>query len=129
MIQLTDIAVEVNNETVAIVPNSLEYTEGRGEQKIRPMSTGGGAVEQVFANDLETNMGMVKFSIPGTIENIALALSWKTNKNANVVGLSGSNADGDFTRTFTQAALTGDYNIPIGTEADIEIEFHSNQPI
>lgn len=129
MIQLTDAAVIVNNEVVGVIPNSVEFDEGRGEQKIRAVSVGDGKTEQVHASDLETNLGGVKFSLPTTIENIALALGWKTNKNRNVVQLAGQTDDGDFTRTFTQAALTANYKVPIGTEADIEIEFMTNTPI
>lgn len=129
MIQLTDAAVIVNNESVGVKPNSVEFDEGRGEQKIRPVSIGEGKTEQVFANDLETNVAMVKFAIPSTVENIALALGWKNNKNRNVIQLAGRTDDGTMTRTFTQAALTANYKIPIGTEADIELEFMANPPI
>lgn len=129
MIQLTDAAVVINNENVGVTPNSVEFDEGRGEQIVRPVSIGEGKTEQVYANNLETNIGAVKFSMPSTVENVALALSWKTNKNRNVVSIAGSTDDGDLTRTFTQAALVANYKIPIGTEADIEIEFMGNQPI
>lgn len=127
--QLTDIAVIVNNENVGVNPNSVEFDEGRGEQIVRSVSIGEGKTEQVFANNLETNVGMVKFTMPSTAENITLALSWKTNKNRNVVALAGSTDDGDVTRTYTQAALTANYKVPVGTEADIEIEFMANAPI
>jgi len=129
MIQLSDVAIVVNNEAVGINPNSAGMTEGRGEQKIRPVSVGGGATEQVFANDLESALGMVKFTMPSTIVNVELALSWKTNGNQNVVEITGQNADGTFARTFTQCSLTSDYEVPFGTDADIEIEFHGNAPI
>jgi hypothetical protein len=129
MIQLTDAAVVVNNEAVGVNPNSVEFDEGRGEQTIRAVSIGEGKTEQVFANNLETNIGGVKFTMPTTVDNVSLALSWKTNKNRNVVAIAGSTDDGTLTRTFTQAALTANYKIPVGTEADIEIEFMANQPI
>ena len=129
MIQVTNASIIVNNEAVGIIPNSVEFDEGRGEQTIRVVSTGEGRTEQVYAENLETNLGGVKFSMPSTVENIALALTWKTNKNRNVVAVAGSTTDGDLTRTFTQAALTANYKIPLGTEADIEIEFMANQPI
>ncbi len=128
-IQIIDAAVIVNNEAVGIVPNSLVYTEGEGEQKMRAMSVGGGGVEQVFSKDLETSFSMVKFSMPTTVENIKLAKRWKTNGNANVVQLAASTLEGDMTRTFTQAALTPNYEVNIGTETDIEIEFESNSAI
>lgn len=111
------------------MPNSLMYTEGLGEQKVRAVSIGGGRTEQVYANDLETNFSVVKFSIPTTPENIALARSWKTNRNQNVVQIAGSTPEGDLTRTFTGAALTKNYEVNIATESDIEIEFQANASI
>lgn len=127
--QVTDAAIVVNNEAVGVNPNSVEFDEGRGEQTVRPVSIGEGKTEQVYANNLETNIGGVKWTMPTTVENIKLALSWKTNKNRNVVTIAGSTDDGPLARTFTQAALTANYKIPIGTEADIEIEFMANPPI
>ncbi len=129
MIQVTNASIVVGNDNIGITPNSAEFDEGRGEQTLRPVSVGGGKVELVYAENLETNIGMVKFSMPSTIENIALALSWKTNKNRNVVTIAGDTDDGDLTRTYTQAALTANYKVPLGTEADIEVEFMGNTPI
>jgi len=128
-IQLSDAALLVNDEAIGIIPNSLVFTEGLGEQKIRAVSIGGGATEQVFANDLETNYAMVKFDMPTTPENVALARSWKTNGNGNVAQIAGETAEGQLTRTITQAALTADYEIPIGTEANISIEMQGNTAI
>lgn len=127
--QQSDAVVNVNNDSVGIVPNSLAFTEGLGDQKILPVSDGGGRVAQVFANDLETAFGMVKFSIRSTIENIELARSWKVAGNTNVIVISGDDDEGnDFIRTFTQASLASNYEVAIGTEGNIEIEFQSNSP-
>ncbi len=128
-IQLSDATVLANNEAIGITPNSLSYTEGKGEQIIRPVSVGDGLVEQVFANNLESNMSELKFSLPATTGNIKLALDWKNNKNQNVFQIAGSTTDGDVTRTFTQAAVVNNYEVNIGTEADIEIEIMSNAAI
>lgn len=129
MIQLTDATLLANNEAVGVNPNSIAFTEGKGEQTLRPVSIGDGKVEQVFANNLETSMSKLKFTMPATIDNVALALAWKNNRNGNVFTIAGSTADGDLTRTFTQAAVVNDYEVPIGTEADIEIEVMSNSAI
>lgn len=129
MIQLTDATVLANNEAVGVMPNSVAYTEGKGEQTQRPVSVGDGKVELVYANNLETSMSRLKFSLPATVDNVALALSWKVNRSQNVFQIAGSTADGDITRTFTGAAVTNDYEVPIGTEADIEIEIMSNAAI
>ena len=94
------------------------------------MSVGGGATEQVIAEDLETNLSMVKFDIPTTPENIANARLWKVKRGTNVVTLAGETSDGDtFTRTFQRAILTQNYEVGIGTEANIPIEFQSNAAV
>jgi len=121
-IQLSDVTLEIAEETVGIIPNSLSYTEGLGEQKLRAVSIGGGATEQVYANDLESNFSVVKFEMPTTIENVKLARKWKSSGNANFISMSGTVGGADFTKTIASAALTADYEVPIGTEANISIE-------
>lgn len=129
MIQLSDATLLANNEPVGIVANSLKYTEGKGEQTVRPMSIGGGAVEPVFANNVETNVSKLMFSLMTTVDNVALARQWKENKDQNVFQIAGSTVDGNITRTFTRAAVTNDYEVPIGSEANIEIEVMANAAI
>jgi len=128
-VQVADAAVQVNNNTVAIIPNTLAYTEGKGEQTIRAASAGGGQVEQIYANNVESNFSMVKFELPATVENIELAREWKSNANANLVQIAGSTPEGRVTRTFSQAALLGDYEVPLGSDTNIAIEFKSNPAI
>jgi hypothetical protein len=128
-IQLSDAAVLVNDEVVAIVPNTLKYTEGIGEQQVRAASVGAGAVEQIYSRDVESALSKVMFDIHTTPDNVALQLTWKTNGNKNVVAIAGSTDEGEVTRTFTQAAMTGDPEIEIGTEGVINIEFMSNAAI
>ncbi len=126
--QLTGVQVIVNNDTVAIVPNSLVYNEGLGEQKVHAVSVGDGEVEQVFAQDIETNFGMVKFDLRSNPSSIAQALVWKQNGNENVVSIMGENADGRLIRNFTGASLTSNYDVNIGVDGIINIEFHTNAP-
>lgn len=128
-IQVSDPAIIVNNDVIAVEANSVEYTEGFGEQSVRAASTGGGGVEPVFSNDVGTNISMVKFSIPATVDNVALARSWKAGLNANVVQLAGSTAEGRITRTFTQAAIVNDYAVPLTADGVIELEFMSKAAI
>lgn len=125
-IQLTDATVVVNNNTIGVIPNSVKYTEGLGEQKQRAVSVGGGKVEQVFSNDLETNFSMLSFDMPSTVDNIKAARDWKLNGNANVAQVFAENADGNIVKTFTGAAFTSDYEVEIGVDANISVEFHSN---
>jgi len=125
MIQLTDATFIVNNEAVPTIPNSIAFTEGLGEQSMKAASIGGGAVEPIYANDLETAFSMSKAELPSTPELIELVKIWKTNRNNNVVQIVGETPEGTLTRTFARAALTSDYEVGIGTDATIPVEFKS----
>jgi hypothetical protein len=125
MIQLNDVTVTVNNEAVGVLANTAKYTEGLGEQVIRAASTGG-SVESVYADNIETKFSMISFEVPTTVETIAAVRSWKVNKNRNVVMLSGTNAEGTFTRTFQQAGVLNDYDVELGSETSINVDFKSN---
>ena len=130
MIQLSDAALIANNEAVGIVPNSMKFTEGFGERKVRTASVGGGKVEQIFANDVESALSKLTFDMPTTPENIRLAREWTANQNKNVFQIAGSTSDGEeVTRSFTQAAVVNDYEVEIGSEANISIEIMSNAAI
>lgn len=127
--QLANPVVMVNNVQVAVKPNSVIFDEGLGEQKIRAASTGGNQVEQVYSEDVESNFGMVKFEMPSTIDNIANQRAWKINKNANLIQLMGTTPEGDFSRTFTQAAVLNPIEVPLGSDTDISLEFKTNPAI
>lgn len=123
--QLNDIAIFVNNEQVAYTPDTLEWADGFGEYNIRNAVVGGGQTEQIFSKDLSTKFGMVKFSMPSTIENEGNKRTWKTNDNNNVVELVGPPGSG-FTKIFTQAAIMEDPATSAATDGNIEMEFRSN---
>lgn len=123
MIQLSDATVVVNNEAIATLPNTISFTEGLGEQSVKAASIGGGAVEPIYSNDLQSSFSMVKFDLPSTPENIDLARTWKVNRNNNVVQIIGETIEGTVTRTFAKAALTSNYEIGIGSDAAITLEF------
>ena len=125
-IQLTDATVIVNNETIGVIPNSVKFDEGLGEQKLRSVSVGGGKTEQVYAQDVETKFSMLKFDVPTTVDNIRLAREWKLNGNANVAQITAENADGNVIRTFTGAAITNNYEVDMSVDGNISIEITSN---
>lgn len=126
--QISDPSVLVNNNAVFITPNSLTFTEGFGEQEILVQSAGGGVFDQVFADDIESNYGMVKFSVRATVDNINLARQWKSNKNANAVTITATTVDGSITRTFTNCAIVNDYEVALQADGVLELEFKGNKP-
>lgn len=127
--RLSNPTVMVNNVQVAVKPNSVVYDDGLGEQKMSAASTGGGQVEVVYSEDIEGNIGMVKFEMPSTVDNVALVRAWKVNKNTNLVQVMGSNPEGNITRTFQNAAILNRTEIPLGSDADIPVEFNSDPAI
>jgi len=127
--QLTDATLVANNETVAVVADSISFTEGLGERTVRGASVGGGRVEQVSGDNLETKISSLKFQLPSTPDNVALARSWKVNNPLNVFHVAGSAGGKDMTRTFTQASVVNDYEVEVGSEGNISIEVKSNAAI
>ena len=123
--QLNDISILVNNVQIAYVSDSLSWKDGFGDYNIRNAIVGGGQTEQVFSKDLATKIGMVKFSLPTTVENEKNKRQWKSNNNNNVVELIGPGGSG-FTKIFTQAAIIEDPESNASTDGDIELEFRSN---
>lgn len=128
-VRIADATVRVNNDIWYVVPGSVEYTEGQGEQSIEAASGGGGAVEQVYTNDVTTNFSMVKFDLFPSVKTLSDTKTVKSNRNNNVVEITANNADGNFTRTFTQAAILNDPERKLGVDGTFPVEFKSNPAI
>src|SRR6056297_3204259 len=78
-------AVIVNNETIPIVPNSLEYDGGEAEINVRTVSGGGGNVQTVHTQDAETAYSEVKFEMTLTTDVDGKISEWKEKINGNVI--------------------------------------------
>lgn len=127
--QLADATFTVNNDVWAVVPNSISFTEGQGEQQIKAASVGGGATEQVFVHDIESNFSTIKVELYSTVDSIEDTKVVKSNLNQNVIQITGRTPEGSITRTFTQAALLTDPEKALGTDTTIALEFKSNPAI
>ena len=120
----------INNQTVYIVPNSLSYTEGFGEQMVKTQSAGGGAIQTVYMDNAESKFSTLKFSLYSTAENLAAARTWKANGNSNAISVTGQSDQGTYlTRSFQYAALTNNYEANLGADKTIELEFASNSAV
>lgn len=117
--------VLVNNVPIAIIPNSMTFTEGLGEQNVEPQSAGGNQISTVYSEDVSTRLSTVKFSLANTEQNILQAREWKLNGNNNAIVITGTS----FTRTFTNMASTSDYEIGLGSDTNIDLEFKGDPGI
>jgi len=126
--QISDPAVEINNEGIKIVPNSFKFTEGQGEQEVLTESAGNGNVDQVYADNAETKIGGFMFSMRATLANIKLAREWKTSRNTNSASVTSILPEGNLTRRFANAALVNDYEVNLTSDGVLELEFKAKAP-
>ena len=122
--------VIVNNIPQAIKPNSLSFTEGFGEQIMRAASAGGKSTVQVLADNVEDNFSDVKFSLDNTVVNIASARAWKAQPGENNIIVTGTVVSGGktetFRRVFNNASLMNNYEVPLGSDVSLDLEFKSD---
>lgn len=116
--------IQVNNETISIVPNSFKYKNGRGERKVRTSSAGGSATDVVFTEDAETKKSMVSFELINTPTNIALAEDWQDLLNANAITASDNNQN--FTKSFANMAVINDPEVSLSQDGTLTIEFEGS---
>jgi hypothetical protein len=116
---LVDPVVRVNNQIVAIIPNSLDYKSGIGESDVKPQSSGNGRVEGIFYENIESKFSHVKFEMRVIEDNIELVSAWKANRNENFIQIT----EGTLVKTFPNCALTNDPEIKISSDGKIPLEF------
>ncbi|MDH3325174.1 MAG: hypothetical protein OEM38_00490 [Gammaproteobacteria bacterium] len=126
MVALASPTVVVNGDVVAIKPNSLKFKEGQGDRNVRTQSTGGGAVTQVITEDVETQRGMVSFTVLTTSDAVEKSRTWQRNKEANTIEISDR---GGFARSFQSAIIVSDLEKALGADQDFEVEFESKPAV
>lgn len=122
---LSNPQIVVNGITIFIVPNSFKYTEGLGEDTFKVQSGGGGATDVVYGRNVEKEFSEFSFEVEPTDDNIELIKTWKINNpNNNVTAHS---VETDFSRSFRNVALTGNYEVLLGADKMISLEFKSTK--
>jgi len=119
--------VEVNNDVIAIVPGSLSFNSGYGENKVKVASAGGNSKELYISQDVETQLGVVTFKLISAKHNIDKIDEWvklTSELNGNTINLSNA----DFTRAFTEMAVVNNPEVGSGTDAEVEIKFEGRGP-
>lgn len=124
---LSTAQVIINNVVYPIVPNSLNFTEGFGEYTMRASSVGAGKTETIFSENAENKMSKVKFEMYPTAENIESIREWKSNLNENLIEVSDSPSE--FSRSFSNACLVNDYEVNIGSDTTISLEWSADPSV
>lgn len=120
-------ALEINNNTLAIVPNTLLYTEGFGEDTVSVASAGGGSSELITFENAEMFKGKVNFEVFTTKRNIDFLRAIKAQPGSNVVSFTDDRTG--FARTITNATIINDYEVNLSSEGKIAIEIEGSRPI
>lgn len=81
---LSDPSVEINSVPVEILPGTLSIKPGRGDKTVRTQTAGGGAVSVVVTDNVETQKGMVKFSISNTAAHQELVRNWHSSEGNTI---------------------------------------------
>lgn len=115
---LSNPTVEVNDEILAIVPNSLSYKTGQGDKDVKAQSSGGNGIEIVTTENAETKISMVKFKLFNTSKHLQVTKDWGT-LFSNTIRLS----EGVIAESFRDMVITTEPEKNIGADGDLEIEF------
>ena len=115
---LSNPTVEVNDDIIAIVPNSVTYKPGVGDKDVKAQSSGGDAISVVVTENAETKLSSVKFKLYNTSGNLQLVKDWNA-LFSNTIKLS----EGSITESFRDCVITTEPERMIGADGELEIEW------
>ncbi len=120
---LSNPVVQVNDQTISIIPNSLSYKRGAGDVNVRAQSAGGDSVEAVITENAETKLGMVKFTLSVTDTNMEYVQTWHDNKfnGGNTIRISSRTISTPL--SFTNMNITTEPEFSVGADGSVEVEF------
>lgn len=118
-IAISSPTVTINNDPIEIVPFTCMYTEGFGEYTQRVASAGGGSTNIVFSENIDMRKSKVNFEVYPTEEVLNIIRGVKNNKNQNVVQIT----SGGLTKTIRRAAIINDYEVNLGADTTVSLEF------
>lgn len=120
----------VNDEKVAIVPNSFTYDKGEAEINVRSASSGNGASESVHTVNAETAISEPSFDLHVTNENDERIRQWKENIGGNTIKAVQRVPNGtDIVLTFPGQSLTNKPSRAASSDGTVTCEFKGDQGI
>lgn len=119
---LSNPTIQVNDDTISIVPNSLSYKRGKGDVNVRAQSSGGGGSSTVVTENAETKVSMVKFSLFLTDANRSLIDTWQENRYNGGNTIRFSERGSTIPLSFSNMHVTTDPDYSVGADGSVEIE-------
>jgi len=118
---LSNPTVEVNDDVITILPNSLVYKEGQGDANVRAESAGGNSIEVVVTDNAETKKSMCKFKFSNTDTHLKQVKEWLAARTNGGVTISLS--EGTIQVPFRSMIMLTDPERAVGADGEIEVEF------
>lgn len=125
MAGLSNPTVIINDQVVAIKPDSLTFKLGRGDMKQRSQSAGGSSIQIVSTEDATTKVGMVKFTLLNTGSNFALIRQWLDASRTDA-GVTIRLSDSDTTESFAGMKIITEPDLKTGSDGEAEVDFQGN---
>jgi hypothetical protein len=121
-------SVSINNETLAIVPNSFVYDGGEGEISVRAASAGGSRAESVHAINAETMISKVTFELYPTPDLDEKIRRWKRQVGGNVIQITQVLQNGQsIARTFQHQSLMNPIERNASADGTVSLEWSGDQ--
>jgi len=129
-IVLNDPQVELNDQLMAVVANSVSYTSGDGERSVKAAGTGGGKGVLTISENVESKISTAKFSVFTTVDNADTIEQATKQLNNNVLKISGTDPFGNSIRkTFTNAVIMNDPEFNLQQDGQIDVEMSSDPAV
>lgn len=116
---LTNPAIEINDEVIAVLPNTLRVKLGKGDKNVRAQTSGGNATSMVITTNAEMKKSSVAFSLSNENSNIDLVRAWQDAQGGNTIRLS----EQDYILNFRNMHITTDPEWSIGADGSTEVTF------
>ena len=115
---LSNPTLEVNDDVIAIVPNSVTYKTGFGDKDVKAQSSGGNAIETVITENAETKLSMVKYKLYNTAKNLQLVKDWGALESSTI-----RLYEGQITESFRDMVITVEPEVAVGADGELELEW------
>lgn len=116
---LSNPTVEINDDVIAIIPNSLSYKPGLGDKAAKAQSAGGNAISIVVTEDAETKISMIKFKLYNTPANLTRVKDWNALYESTI-----RIYEDDVTESFADCVITTEPERAVGADGELEVEWN-----
>lgn len=120
---LSNPAIEINDEKIAIYGNSAEFDNGLPDINVTSITAGSGSYKTVHGVDGTTAVGEFKFKLPATAESDALVTKWKKLVATNTIKFY----EDDLSKTMLSASCSEGRKFEMNSgEGGIEVIFRGD---